>query len=369
MKVHGAALWKAFSLVAALGLSPFSCYLPVYDPATSLSAGFERKLEKVNRIGPAKVSDSDAYEGYFVPHRTAVPSDGYWIMSRPSYFRARYLYSTANGAILSSQAYSNGSTILGARALVAALTDAEASSSAGGGIFVAMDSQGGMGMARLQFTSIGGISSAAWSSNTACFSSGGSLIGAGCYQDVSNDYYSFLFSGYDASSNYRLGEYYALKPQGSPLGSDMVTPALITYYSGPKLQPGAFFATEDGSSYYLSGKSAADGSVYTARYSSLGIAPTLLSGVTRQLSALLSNGNLLARDDLTTILYDAGGSKIATLRTGSLRFVHEYYDMAGSTWYSYFTRPVGDRSSSGSDLELYVDVYRVPTAGLASLAD
>jgi hypothetical protein len=370
MKSHGAALCKVLSLVAALGLSALSCYLPVYDPATSLSAAFERRLEKVSRIGPAKVSDSDAYEGYFVPHRVAVPTDGYWIQSLPGYFRARYLYSTANGAKFSASLYRTGSTTLGSGAVAAALQEGQAGASAiNRGLFVATDGNSTSGITAMFFASEG-ATYLSQNASAALYQSPSysTLIGAGHTVDSSStDHFSFLFSGYNSSSYELRGDSVSLA--ATTAFSSFAPNLALLDYSGPTLQPGAFFATENGSSYYLYGTSAADGSVYTALYSALGSPPAVLSGVTKQLSALLSNGDLLARDDLTTILYDAGGAKLATLRTGSLRFVHEYYDMSDLTWYSYFTRPVSDRRDSGGDLELYVDVYRFPTASLASLAD
>ena len=139
-------------------------------------------------------------------------------------------------------------------------------------------------------------------------------------------------------------------------------------YYGLDLKPGAFFAWNT-SDYFLSGRLNSDDSLVTIRWNA-GLSdgsPTLLSGVDRQLTDILYDDRLLARGELTTIVYSSGGARLFEIPTGSLRFVHELYDTATTAWYCYFSRStyIYGKDDSG---QLYVEVFRIPSSSLSDLA-
>lgn len=82
----------------------------------------------------------------------------------------------------------------------------------------------------------------------------------------------------------------------------------------------------------------------------------------------LSDGRLLAeRDGIITVL-DADLQRLFKFPSGTLRFVHERYN--GTEMKVVFTRTIFLKTSTHDDKgTLHVEVYEIPTANLASLAD
>lgn len=80
------------SLVAGAMLSLVSCWTPVYDPAVSLSARLESKLEAVDGFGPIEIPDDDDYAHYFVPEKILYPASGYWTRLRGGDSQAYIFY-------------------------------------------------------------------------------------------------------------------------------------------------------------------------------------------------------------------------------------------------------------------------------------
>jgi hypothetical protein len=119
--------------------------------------------------------------------------------------------------------------------------------------------------------------------------------------------------------------------------------------------------------YYLSG-TRTGGGLCTYRFNTdpSTATPIVLAGVTHKLTALLSSSLLLAHDGLYTYLYDLNGVAVATLATGDFSFAGEYWDEG--TAYSYFSR-MRFVATSGDEGSLKVDLYRIATSKLPSLAN
>ncbi len=84
----------------------------------------------------------------------------------------------------------------------------------------------------------------------------------------------------------------------------------------------------------------------------------------------LSDGRLLAERDGIISVLDANLVRLFKFPAGTLRYVHERYDSANLLMKVVFTRTLFVRTSSHDDIgTLRVEVYEVPTADLASLAD
>ncbi len=119
---------------------------------------------------------------------------------------------------------------------------------------------------------------------------------------------------------------------------------------------------------YLSGLMS-DGKVKTYRWT------TPLTSTPEQLplglrvTGMLSDGRLLADTGDSLYVYDKNGKNSFEIKTGALRFAHEYYDSINAKWISVFTRTFYVPQSSGDDeREVIIQVYHIDTADLDTLA-
>jgi|GEM_PF-1386282 len=84
----------------------------------------------------------------------------------------------------------------------------------------------------------------------------------------------------------------------------------------------------------------------------------------------LSDGRLLAEQDGIISVLDANLVRLFKFPAGTLRFVHERYDSSNLLMKVVFTRTLFVRTSTHDDIgTLKVEVYEIPTADLANLAD
>jgi hypothetical protein len=343
------------------------CYSPHFDEGLSLSIAFAKELEHVASFGPFYADESSTYGGYFLPDRVLFPSGGFWIKAYDGYLSAQY--------VMGSSVYgprSTSSNTFGADAVTYPLSSAMSTpvSSVGKGLasIYASDLDGGViAMGTDGGYQLNGILDLA-SSVTTSLTSPYYLLGASYTIPSSNptmDTVSLLYAS-DAIGYQLEGAYFWL-PNTSNL-APAVRALLPVNYPGPHLEPGAFFCWDNPHSrYFISGRRSTDGTVYSGfwDFGNLTSVPIEMPEVTSKLVAVLTTGELLARDATDMPLYDGDGTYETTLRTGSLRFVFEQLD--GGTWYSYFTRAIRIDDQNNSNGRILVDVWRYPTEGLKSL--
>ena len=350
----------AIALAASAALA--SCWVPVYDPAASLAMRLERKLEKVTELGPFPMNEWEARKGYFLPHRTLAPVDGFWIARPEERIRVRYL---AEGLTYWGS-WESGYNALGGGFSAVALTDAAAS-----GLSTSVFKRG-LGLVY----ETGGYTGIYLDATNNFIPDPGILVGGinprivGAYASPSGPNTLELAALQYSTQDHELwgGATTIAASSAFAPSTANISQAKPNVYYGLDLKPGAFFAWNT-SDYFLSGRLNSDDSLVTIRWNA-GLSdssPTLLSGVDRQLTDILYDDRLLARGELTTIVYSNGGTRLFEIPTGSLRFVHELYDMATTTWYCYFSRStyVYGKDDSG---QLYVEVFRIPSASLSDLA-
>jgi hypothetical protein len=353
-------------LAAAVGIAAtlsLSCWTPSFDPAISVSAGLERKLEPVMTFEPVEMGEWEYRDGYFIPHRALVPTDGYWVKASDDGLNIRYAASLSGKTALYPM-QSIGYNTLGTAASVSALTQDSALglSALGRGLLLAFSAYGEGVQARGLDASYGFSLSA-----NATVSGAANPRMVGAYRsplDAATDALAILH--YDTTDGKLWGGYASIDNAGA-FSAPSIALSNPSEYGTMDLLSGAFFGFGT-SGYYLSGRLASDGKLLTIRWSTdLGGTATILSGVDRQLTDLLYDGRLLARGGLTTIVYDADGTELFEIPTGDMRFIHEIYD--GTIWYSYFTRSVLIRLSGSYDGgKLAIEVFRIPTSALETLA-
>jgi hypothetical protein len=84
----------------------------------------------------------------------------------------------------------------------------------------------------------------------------------------------------------------------------------------------------------------------------------------------LSDGRLLAERDGIISVLDANLVRLFKFPAGTLRFVHERYDSLHARMKVVFTRTLFVKTSTHDDIgTLKVELYEIPTADLANLAD
>jgi hypothetical protein len=99
-------------------------------------------------------------------------------------------------------------------------------------------------------------------------------------------------------------------------------------------------------------------------------APPTELPISERLTALLSDGTLVAQGDTYLTAYSAEGKKLFSTPAGSVRLEHEVY-FSGTTPaegnYLLFSQVLSVQGSSG--WEFYIDVWRYPVADFASLGN
>jgi len=359
----------ALALATLASMTLLSCWTPVFDPAISASARLEKKLEKVVSFRPTWMDEDSFDDGYFLPHRALAPTDGYWVKANTDGLGVRYVYKAVSGDTILCQSQGGIYNALGAAASVSALTDASAagvSPAMGRGLLLAISADAS-GVRAQGLDASYGLSV----SSTATVSGATNPRMVGASRAPLNATQDVLTISHYSTQDFQVFFGFATIDNAAAFASPTINVGKPNVDPDLNIRSGAFVAYNAAGYYYLSGRLSSNGSLRTERW--LGLtdsSPTVLSGVDRQLTDLLSDGRLLARGELSTIAYDADGKELFEIPTGSLRFVHEVYDSAAGVWYSYFSRSALARTTDNSEGgDLMIDVFRIPTSNLKSLAN
>jgi hypothetical protein len=366
--------------MAALALALASCWAPPFDESLSISEMTARKLEQVAVIGPVEFSGFRADKSYFVPAYEALPQDGYWVCEEGDLrIVIRYVVTIAGKCLVGPGRSCEPNYWKGLNA-VRAMSSASASSilSPGLGKAVHVWGTGPVGVSSSEAMLGIGVEvdysfQAVANATTSGFSMDMIPIGGSAHESISPGLWQdLLLSGYEAGAYVLAVSNPVPQPHGMAYGSPIIYRNILNY-SGPELQPGAFFleyTDEEPRTYDLVvGKPKGGGALIALRWESLNRSgePTRVPLKSR-ITDVLHDDTLVARGETETEFFDVDGDRLYSLPTGALRFMHELYD--GTTWYSYFTRTVR-LGGSGDDSKGNVrfEVYRCPTADLADIAD
>ena len=352
----------AIALAASAALA--SCWVPVYDPAVSLSSKLEKKLEPVLRIGPVTeyFEEREEAELRFIPFREASPRGGFAFVLYPDFIEMKAYFGSGSQPLRSFSWRSSFINELGLRAGTWAQDQVAGFPDRFDCLVISNSSVSGFsdyGPTILQYDTLTGSIGLYAIDDVGTNSSTRKLIATGRSRrasDLATDDVGY-FQYDDAAMEYQGGAFEILNGLGhNAAGSETVN-------TGGQVIVRGTFVSKSLFGYYLSGYGP-NGKAITLRWSSgFSAAPTVLP-TDQAIDELLSDGKLLARENLVTYVYDSNGYPLFTIPTGILRFVHEVND--GGIWYSYFSR--GTRLSTKDGAEYYFDVFRYPTAQLSDLA-
>lgn len=334
------------AVTAALATMTASCWHPTFDPALSASELTVRKLGEPTLGFTVYGMDSHGMDDiWFVPQAVATPTVGLLVQDMGSRLGLKGI--TIN--TLDHTGYSNYSdernNALGDAYLVQAAPDGSS-----GALIVTGPSSG----TYLELTT--------WAPTAATMPPTLGQFGIGSVALASANQAALSCFSYPAIMDPRYS-YVSPWSSGAPdLTASIFT---ITFSNAAMVStPGRFLSA--GGKYYLS-CGQADGSRAIYYWSiSPGFEPTGYAEDHGPLIGALSDGRLLAEEDQTITVLDSNLQELFSFPSGRLRFVHERYD--GLAMQTVFTRSVYARDGGG-DGELRVEVFEIPTANLAELAD
>jgi hypothetical protein len=92
-----------------------------------------------------------------------------------------------------------------------------------------------------------------------------------------------------------------------------------------------------------------------------------LTGIKGRIDAVLTSGQLLSFEDNRCIVYGPAGNKLYDFPFGDLKFCYERWDPTDLKFKLYFSLAYWIYGREEKADQLYVEVYAIPTASLASL--
>ncbi|PKL24189.1 MAG: hypothetical protein CVV47_10590 [Spirochaetae bacterium HGW-Spirochaetae-3] len=337
----------ATAIAAATALTA-SCWHPTFDPSISASELTIGKLgDPVLYFTVYGVNSYGMEDAWFAPQLTDIPTAGLLVLDIGAKLGLRNVSIDAAYHTGSTYYYDERSNSLGDAYLVQAAPDGTAAA------FIVTDSGTGRYLDLTTWTP----TDATMATTLGPFGIGSvALTGANqaaltcyTYPNVSDP----QFSTVSWSS-------------GAP---DLSGTTSMLFANAPAVSsPGRFLSA--GGYYYLS-CGLADGSRAAYRWS----APTILQPTRYPedygpLIGALSDGRLLAEKDGIVSVLGLDLNRLFSFPAGRLRFVHERYDATALLMKAVFTRSVFVRTSNhDDDGELLVEIYEIPTASLADLAD
>ncbi len=353
-----------------LGVLLLGCSLPPFDEELSLAMATAAKLEPVVQIGPIQAwhGDFEETESYFLPLKDT-PGDrrGFLLSAGDYYLRARFL----DG---------NTGSFLGENRLDSPAADPNRKT------YTAVPLKGGDYLSLAVFDQVNPINSTLYMIDPTFATPGSSaatlktalsvfplapldrIVGVHLYPiDTALDRFSF-FAVLTTAGHFGEVEADADPSKAGGVGTpgtltrpDMPMPSLPTpgsgafYYHRPVAPNTSYLSWYDSS---------------TGDYRNYAWDDTLtvreLTGMNRRIDALLSSGELLSLSNGVCSVHDAGGNWKYSFPMGSLHFCFERYDATGAARLYFSLMYWSYGYQSGND-QMYITIYSLPTANLASL--
>ena len=366
--------WLAFG-AAVLGVLFLGCALPPFDEELSLAMATAAKLEPVVRIGPIQAwhGDFEETKSFFLPLKDT-PADrrGYLLSAGDYYLRIRFL-DGASGTFQGELRLDGPAADPNRKTYTAVPLKGGTYPSLSLAVFdPAYPTNNSLLLIYPSGSTL--VSSAANLYGTLNPDFGSSLdrvVGVHLYPgiDPSPDRFSFFgvlstaghFGELEADADASATTTGGIGTISSPTRQDIALPSV------PAPASGAFYFHRPAASNpsYMSKYEASTGAYRNFTWDDTLVAREL-EGMNRRIDALLSSGELLSLDRGVCIVYDAGGNRKFSFPMGSLHFCFERYDSGGAArlYFSLLYWIYGYHS--GND-QLYINVYSLPTANLATL--
>jgi hypothetical protein len=352
-------------LLAAWALALSSCWAPYYDPEVSASVELTDKLgEPILSIGPVSGSDKfdSSTEGFeFLPARPygspASPTEGFLVQKGEDRIRIAFVEKEVGGYGFAPMSQ-DASNYFGSSAVLRS----EASTAAGYPQMIAISDHGSVRQYCFDRSAMSLIPSETPNTSTTCVKVYGA--GAGLY-DIANDVdlYTVLFTD-GTQLLMSVGQI------GGSLGtfSDLYATSLNA--GGRSLKTGgvAFFDAGFNNFYYAE----PDGPTLRWSGATLPVSPPVELAISRPLRTLLSDGTLVAQDELRLSAYTAAGKELFTTLAGTIRVQHEVYSYGPSPaagYYVFLSQVLRSGKSDSDKAEFTVRVWRCPLADFKKLGD
>jgi hypothetical protein len=354
---------------SVLVLSLASCWAPYYDPEVSASVGMADKLgDPILSIGPLSGQGTfDSQQGgsfEFLPARPPgspwAPTDGFLVQKGEDQVRITFV-AYGDGSYGFASSNQNLPNFFGADALLRS----EAATPGGYPQMIAMTDHAKAQQYRYdRSTRSLNQTSTTPDTSTICvevYGFGAALRDAAADADL----YAAIFS--NGTQILVSDDLIGNSTLSAIPFANLFAGTLDT--GGRSLSSGGSAFVNAGSGYlYYSGSGGT-----TLRWNMATLtseAPALLS-ISKRLTAILSDGTLVAQDDLQLSAYTAGGEELFTAAAGSIRLQHEVYCSGPSPaagYYLIFSQVLVVKGSNGSDNdEYYVKVWRCPLADFRKL--
>jgi len=339
-----AAVAAATAMTATMAAS---CWHPTFDPAISASELTVRKLgEPTLRFTVYGLDSHGMDDIWFVPQATAIPTVGLLVQDMGSRIGLKGI----TIPLLSQTGYSNYNderyNALGDAYLILAAPDGSL-----GALIVTGPSSG----TYLDMTM--------WDSTPLTLPYTLGPFGIGAVALASANQAALACFSYPAIMDPR---YSTVSPWAS--GAPDLTAAIfsMTFANAATVStPGRFLSTA--AYYFLSCVLTNDSRLIYRWDKPPAPEPTGYAVIHGPLIGALSDGRLLAEENEAITVLDQDLQVLFSFPSGRLRFIHERYDIAETKMMTVFTRSVYVRD--GGDGELRVEVFEIPTANLADLAD
>jgi hypothetical protein len=355
----------AWFLLAAWALALSSCWAPYYDPEVSASVELTDKLgEPFLSIGPVSGSGTfdSSTEGFeFLPSRPygspASPTEGFLVQKGEDRIRIAFVEKEGGGYGFAPMSQ-DASNYLGSSAVLRS----EASTAAGYPQMIAIGDHSSLRQYQFNRSTMSLIQSETPNTSTTCVKVYGA--GAGLY-DIANDVdlYSVLFTD-GTLLLMSTGQI------GNSLGAfaDLYATSLNSGGRSVKSGGNAFFDAGLTNFFYAE----PDGPTLRWSGATMPGSPPVELAISRPLRAVLSDGTLVAQDDLRMSAYTAGGKELFTILAGSIRVQHEVYSYGPSPaagYYLFLSQVLRSGKSDSDKTEFTIKVWRCRLADFKKLGD
>ena len=368
------ALAAPLALLAALALaaSLAGCSMPPYNEELSLAQVTRSKLgQPVNKIGPVyiKLDDSATQnQYYFLPERDDPVNSGGFLVAEASYgLRVWYLadYSTGLEASWSIDLANSSATTNNF------LLQPVDSGAVDANYFLILTRYLQDDLRLILSTGTASVNQSTTEVPlTSRLPGAMNILGSNIYPDstAGSDLQFFLgsqgtaaYCEYGCQTNTIDGVTYVSSGLVTDLGPVAVSLTDAFYAHDPNpARNRSYLSYRSGSSYVSY--------AWTWDHLAPGIAASgfqQLTGIDGRIDAVLTNGQLLSFADNSCTVYGPAGNKLYKFPLGSLKFCYERYDSGTPTL--YFSLAYWQYGSEEKPDQLYVEVYAIPTANLASL--
>jgi len=357
---------------AALGMLFLGCNLPPFDEELSLAMATAAKMQPVVQIGPVKAwhGDFEDAESYFLPVKdTPASRQGYLVSAGDYYLRVRFL-DGISGSFLGESRLDGLFGDPNRKTYTAVPLKGALSNSLSLAVFDPVNPVNNtLYMIEPSFAPPNS-SAANLKTALAAFPLApiDRIVGVHLYPfATAPDRFTFLavlsaaghFGEADADADpSKTGGVGTLGTLSRP---DMALPSL------PAPGSGAFYYHRPvaPNTSYLSWYDSSTGDYRNYAWDDT-LTVRQLTSMNRRIDALLTSGELLSLANGVCSVHDAGGNWKYSFPMGSLHFCFESYDAAGSARL-YFSLMYWIYGYQSGEDQMYVTIYSLPTANLASL--